>query len=108
MADKDVSGHDQGAGAGGLAVHRDHGAARARRGAEELAAEIREHASVVPVVIAAASPEAAVARALEHAPRAVAAGSIYMIGPLRARLIAAGRHPGGSAFLATEALAKVR
>ncbi|MDP2054531.1 MAG: hypothetical protein Q8L75_12900, partial [Acidobacteriota bacterium] len=34
--------------------------------------------------------EAAVARALSRANRAVAAGSIYLIGPLRARLIAKG------------------
>ena len=51
-------------------------------------------------VDAAASPEAAVARALAQpdgrgpgggrSKRAVACGSIYMIGPLRARLIEAG------------------
>lgn len=58
-------------------------------GTEDLAVKIRQLVRGVDV-ITAASPEAAVARALEHAPRAVAAGSIYMIGPLRARLIAAG------------------
>lgn len=62
--------------------------ARARP-AEDMAAEIRTHAPSIHV-IAAASPEAAVARALEHAPRVVAAGSIYMVGPLRARLIESG------------------
>jgi dihydrofolate synthase/folylpolyglutamate synthase len=59
------------------------------RSAEEMAAEIRRHAPGVDVV-AMAPPEAAVARALEHSPKAAAAGSIYMVGPLRARLIEAG------------------
>ncbi|HJU44352.1 MAG TPA: folylpolyglutamate synthase/dihydrofolate synthase family protein [Vicinamibacterales bacterium] len=62
--------------------------ARARP-ADQMAAEIRKHAGSVPVV-AAPTPEAAVACALEHAPKVVAAGSIYMVGPLRARLIDAG------------------
>jgi dihydrofolate synthase/folylpolyglutamate synthase len=59
------------------------------RSAEEMAAEIRKHAPGVDV-IAVTQPEAAVARALEHSPKAAAAGSIYMVGPLRARLIEAG------------------
>ena len=59
------------------------------RGADEMAAAIEKHAGSVRV-IAAPTPELAVARALEHSPRAVAAGSIYMVGPLRSRLIAAG------------------
>ena len=68
------------------------------RSADDLAAEIRRLTSVP--VDAAASPEAAVARALAQpdgrgpgggrSKRAVACGSIYMIGPLRARLIEAG------------------
>jgi dihydrofolate synthase/folylpolyglutamate synthase len=62
------------------------------RSAEEMAAEIRNHTASVEV-IAAATPEAAVARALEHGARIVAAGSIYMVGPLRARLIEAGARP---------------
>jgi len=62
--------------------------ARARP-AEEMAAAIRKHTGSVQV-IAAATPELAVERALAHSPRAVAAGSIYMVGPLRSRLIAAG------------------
>jgi hypothetical protein len=53
-----------------------------------MAAEIRRYAANTPV-IAVAVAEAAVARALEHSPRVVACGSIYMIGPLRARLIEA-------------------
>jgi len=61
--------------------------ARART-ADQLASEIRRLTSVP--VEAAASPEAAVARALEQSKRAVACGSIYMIGPLRARLIEGG------------------
>lgn len=59
------------------------------RSAEEMAAEIRKQTSSVQV-IAAPTPEAAVDLALEHAPRIVAAGSIYMIGPLRSHLLAAG------------------
>ena len=68
------------------------------RSADQIAADIRTHASGVPVE-AEASPDTAVARAFElargslgegGARRAVAAGSIYLIGPLRARLIAAG------------------
>jgi dihydrofolate synthase/folylpolyglutamate synthase len=68
------------------------------RSAEDLAKEIRLLTNVP--VEAAASPEAAVARALAQpahrspgeggSKRAVACGSIYMIGPLRARLIDAG------------------
>jgi dihydrofolate synthase/folylpolyglutamate synthase len=61
--------------------------ARARTAAQ-LAGEIRR---LTPVPVeAAASPDAAVARAFEQSPRAVACGSIYMVGPLRARLIAGG------------------
>ena len=61
------------------------------RSADEMAAEIRKHAPNVPV-IAVAPPEAAVMQTLEHSAKAVAAGSIYMIGPLRERLIEAGAH----------------
>lgn len=59
------------------------------RSAEQLAADIRALAPAVPVDVEP-SPEAAVRSTLAHAPRAVAAGSIYMIGPLRATLIAGG------------------
>jgi dihydrofolate synthase/folylpolyglutamate synthase len=61
------------------------------RGEAEMAAEIRRHVRGIEV-IAVAPAEAAVMRALEQAPKAVAAGSIYMIGPLRARLIESGAH----------------
>lgn len=61
--------------------------ARART-ADQLAAELRRMVAVP--VEAFVSPVAAVARALELSRRAVACGSIYMIGPLRARLIDAG------------------
>jgi len=61
--------------------------ARART-ADQLADEIRQLTSVP--VEAFPSPEAAVARALEKSQRAVACGSIYMIGPLRARLLEGG------------------
>lgn len=59
------------------------------RSADQLAAEIREQSPSIPVE-SIASPDEAVARALEHSRRAVACGSIYMIGPLRSRLLAAG------------------
>ena len=65
------------------------------RGADEMAAAISKLTGSVPV-IAAPTPELAVARAFEQSPRAVAAGSIYMVGPLRSRLIAAGAVPPGA------------
>ena len=68
------------------------------RGADEMAAAIRKLTGSVPV-IAAPTPELAVARALEQSPRAAAAGSIYMVGPLRSRLIAAGAVPPGAVRL---------
>lgn len=61
--------------------------ARARR-ADRLADEIR--ALVTVPVEAEPSPDAAMARAMGLSKRSVACGSIYMIGPLRARLIAGG------------------
>ena len=61
--------------------------ARART-AEDLAAEIRRMVQVA--VESDPSPDEAVKRALAMSKRAVACGSIYMIGPLRARLIAGG------------------
>jgi dihydrofolate synthase/folylpolyglutamate synthase len=59
------------------------------RTAAALADAIREIAPRIPVT-AEPSPDAAIARAAEGAPRVVAAGSIFLIGPLRARLLAAG------------------
>ena len=59
------------------------------RSADQLAAQIRALAGALPVE-PVASPEHAVRRALEQSRRAVACGSIYMIGPLRAALIAGG------------------
>jgi dihydrofolate synthase/folylpolyglutamate synthase len=61
--------------------------ARARM-AEQLAEEIRRMISIP--VESVDSPVAAVTRALEHSRRAVACGSIYMVGPLRARLLEGG------------------
>jgi dihydrofolate synthase/folylpolyglutamate synthase len=58
------------------------------RPADQLADEIRRLVTVP--VEAITPPEAAVAHALRQSRRAVAAGSIYMVGPLRAKLIAAG------------------
>jgi dihydrofolate synthase/folylpolyglutamate synthase len=58
------------------------------RSADQLAAEIKRMVGVP--VEAFASPVAAVTRALELGRRAVACGSIYMIGPLRGRLIDSG------------------
>lgn len=68
-----------------VATTIDHGRARP---ADRLAAEIR--AQFAGPVEAVPSPEQAVRRALDTAARAVACGSIYMIGPLRARLLATG------------------
>lgn len=59
------------------------------RTADELADTIREIAPGIPVV-AEPSPDAAVVTATAGARRAVAAGSIFLVGPLRARLLAAG------------------
>ena len=61
--------------------------ARART-AEQLADEIRNMVQVP--VQSDPSPDEAVTRALATSTRAVACGSIYMIGPLRSRLIASG------------------
>ncbi len=57
-----------------------------------LAAAIARVAPDLPVR-EEANPEAAVQQALAEAPAAVAAGSIYLIGPLRARLIESGARP---------------
>jgi dihydrofolate synthase/folylpolyglutamate synthase len=57
--------------------------------ADQLAADIRAFAPSL-LVDSIAWPDSAVERALEQSKRAVACGSIYMIGPLRARLIAGG------------------
>ena len=62
------------------------------RSAEALADTIREIAPGIPV-IAEPSPDAAVVTATTGAPRAVAAGSIFLVGPLRARLLGAGATP---------------
>jgi len=61
--------------------------ARART-ADQLASEIRRMISIP--IESEGSPVAAVIRALERSRRAVACGSIYMVGPLRARLLEAG------------------
>jgi dihydrofolate synthase/folylpolyglutamate synthase len=57
--------------------------------ADEMAAAIRAGGVAVPVT-PAVPPEAAVALGLQRSPKVVAAGSIYMIGPLRAHLIERG------------------
>jgi dihydrofolate synthase/folylpolyglutamate synthase len=59
------------------------------RSADQLAAEIRAYAPSL-TVDSIAWPDDAVERALEQSKRAVACGSIYMIGPLRARLFEGG------------------
>lgn len=59
------------------------------RPAEALAAALRGLAPNV-VVESEERPEAAVERALQQSPRALVAGSIYLIGPLRARLLEKG------------------
>ena len=89
MADKDLNGMIEAlspVASNFIATTVPHARARS---ADDMAADIRKHAGGVPVE-AIGSPDAAVARALEQSKRAVAAGSIYLIGPLRARLIAAG------------------
>jgi dihydrofolate synthase / folylpolyglutamate synthase len=93
MADKDVAGMITAlapAASAFMATTVPH--ARART-ASQLASEIREHAPSIDVE-AFESPDDAVRRALERpGHRAVACGSIYMIGPLRSRLIASGATP---------------
>jgi dihydrofolate synthase/folylpolyglutamate synthase len=59
------------------------------RPADALAAALRVLAPKLPID-AEANAEAAVERALERSGRAVVAGSIFLIGPLRARLLEAG------------------
>lgn len=59
------------------------------RSAETLAAEAAALAPSVAVHVDP-SPDEAVRRALAATPRVVVAGSIFLVGPLRARLIAAG------------------
>lgn len=61
--------------------------------AAALAATLHEMAPDMPVE-AEPSADAAVAAATAGAPRAVAAGSIFLVGPLRARLFAAGATSG--------------
>ena len=57
--------------------------------ADELAARIRQIDGTRDVE-AVSDGRAAVSHALQHAPAAAVAGSIFLVGPLRARLIAAG------------------
>lgn len=57
--------------------------------ADDLAARIR-HVDHTREVTAFNDADEAVQHALKHAPATVAAGSIFLVGPLRARLIAAG------------------
>jgi dihydrofolate synthase / folylpolyglutamate synthase len=57
--------------------------------ADELAARIRQIDGTREVQ-AVSDGHAAVSYALQHAPATVVAGSIFLVGPLRARLIAAG------------------
>ena len=64
--------------------------ARART-AEELAARFASTPASVPVIAVADARGGRRRARCEQSPRAVAAGSIYMVGPLRARLIAAWR-----------------
>jgi dihydrofolate synthase/folylpolyglutamate synthase len=92
MADKDVAGmvaELRRVASSFIATTVPHQRARS---AEALADTIRELAPGITVV-AEPSPDAAVATATAGAPRAVAAGSIFLVGPLRARLLAAGATP---------------
>ncbi|MGH9385971.1 MAG: bifunctional folylpolyglutamate synthase/dihydrofolate synthase [Vicinamibacterales bacterium] len=62
---------------------------RRARDAESLASDILRIAPDLPVAIEA-SPDRALMQALRHHDKAVVAGSIFLIGPLRARLLAEG------------------
>ena len=73
------------AGAGRLGVHRDDRAACARAIGGSAGGGDSRACAVDPGRIDRVAGRAAVARALEQSRRAVACGSIYMIGPLRAR-----------------------
>jgi len=89
MADKDLAGMVKPllpVASGFVATTVPHTRARP---ADDLAAALRVLAPRLPIE-AEANAEAAVVRALERSARAVAAGSIFLIGPLRARLIDAG------------------
>jgi dihydrofolate synthase/folylpolyglutamate synthase len=89
MEDKDLAGMVQPlvpVAASFVATTVPHSRART---AEALASALRVLAPRLPVE-AEPNAEAAVALALSRSSRAVAAGSIYLIGPLRARLIAGG------------------
>lgn len=89
MEDKDLAGMIQPlvpVAASFVATTVPHSRART---AEGLASALRVLAPRLPVE-AEPNAEAAVALALSRSSRAVAAGSIYLIGPLRARLIANG------------------
>jgi len=92
MADKDVAGmvtQLRRVASSFIATTVPHQRART---AEALADTIREIAPGIPVV-AEPSPDAAVVTATTGAARAVVAGSIFLVGPLRARLLAAGATP---------------
>lgn len=92
MADKDVAGmvtELRRVASSFIATTVPHQRART---AEALADTIRELAPRI-MVVAEPSPDAAVAFATAGAPRAVAAGSIFLVGPLRAQLLAAGATP---------------
>lgn len=96
MADKDVTGMVTQLGrvaSSFIATTVPHQRART---AEALAETIREIVPRIPVV-AEPSPDAAVVTATTGAPRAVAAGSIFLVGPLRARLLSAGARRAASA-----------
>jgi dihydrofolate synthase/folylpolyglutamate synthase len=89
MEDKDLTGMVQPlvpVAASFIATTVPHSRART---AEALASALRVLAPRLPVD-AEPNAEAAVALALSRSSRAVAAGSIYLIGPLRARLLAGG------------------
>ena len=64
--------------------------------ARELAAEMGRHAPAVPAQIGG-TPAEALDHALSQASSAVVAGSIFLVGPMRARLVAAGAVPGHDA-----------
>lgn len=92
MRDKDVTALIRALAPGAAAFVATTAATPRALPGHDLAAQIAAALPSVPVTVAA-TPEEAVARALASAPRAAAAGSIYMVGPLRAALIARGAAP---------------
>ena len=92
MQDKDMDAHGAPTAAAGIGHHYDRRRTPRAFAPEALASRVKALAPGADVT-AVTEPRAAVARALALERRAVAAGSIYFVGPLRARLIESGATP---------------